>query len=266
MSRTTLFGLSVVVVGYACVAPIWFAFHLWTSKVVSNPRDWNIILDQPIKLAIAPVATLIGFGIPSAVMALPAPTVISFGTKLNWLAVQQGWPIWIYLAQKLLESFVAWFRSMVSMRTEKQKRAETAKYMRRAYLLALGTSAGAHLLYTGLGLAAYYLPGVLSTKLQVQLQPENFFVPPNPFGDEKATTLSNGALWFLQWDLIIGVLATMIWGVAVELSASGKQHGLGAWMKALVEYGAIAAVVGPSGAAVVAVWRRDERVLKTKGE
>lgn len=266
MSRITLFGLSVVVVGYACVAPIWFALHLWTSKVVSNPRDWNIILDQPIKLAIAPIATLIGFGIPSAVMALPAPSVISFDTKLNWSAVQQGWPIWIYLAQKSLEAIAAWFQPMVSMRTEKQKRAETVKYMRRAYLFALGTSAGAHLLYTGLGLAAYFLPGALSTKLQVQLQPENFFIPPNPFGDEKATTLPNGALWFLQWDLVIGVLATMIWGIAVRLSASGTQDDLSAWIKALVEYGIIAAAVGPSGAAVVAVWRRDERALKTKEE
>lgn len=197
-------------------------------------------------------------------MALPAPSVLSFDSKLNWTAAQQGWPLWIYLAQKTIEAVVAWFDPMVSMRTEKQKRAETIKYMRRAYLFALGTSAGAHLLYTGLGLAAYFLPGALSTKLQVQLQPENFFVPPNPFGDDKATMLSNGALWFLQWDLIVGVLATMIWGIAVRLSASGEQDSLGAWIKALIRSSLVAAAVGPSGAAVLAVWNRDELVLKTK--
>lgn len=266
MNGITILGLAIAIVGYACVAPIWFAVHLWTSKVVRSPRDWNIVLDQPIKLAIAPVATLIGFGIPSAMMALPAPSILSFDTKLNWTAAQQGWPLWIYLAQKILEAIMAWFDPMVSMRTEKQKREETVKYMRRAYLFALGTSAGAHLLYTGLGLTAYLLPGALSTKLQVQLQPDNFFIPPNPFGDEKATTLPNGALWFLQWDLVVGVLATMIWGLAVRLSASEKQDDFGAWLKALIKYGVIAAVVGPSGAAVVAIWGRDELALKTKDE
>ncbi len=78
--------------------------------------------------------------------------------------------------------------------------------------------------------------------------------------------MPNGALWFLQWDLVVGVLATMIWGLAVRLSASEKQDDFGAWLKALIKYGVIAAVVGPSGAAVVAIWGRDELALKTKDE
>lgn len=234
--------------------------------MVKNPKDWSLILDKPIRLAIAPIAALIGFGIPSAMMALPAPDFQSFDTKLTWTAIQQGWPLWIYIAQKLLESLAAYFNPMVNMRTEKQKRVETIKYMRRAYLFALSASAGAHLLYVGLGLAAWLVPGALSTKLVVQLQPENFFVPPNPFGDERATTLANGALWFLQWDIIVGMLSTMIWGVAVRLSAVGKVDSFGAWLRALVKYGAIAAATGPSGAAVIAIWGRDERVLKVKKE
>lgn len=248
------------------MAPLFFILHLTTSPVVKNPKDWNLILDQPIRLAIAPMAALIGFGIPSAMMALPAPGFQSFNAKLTWTGIQQGWPLWIFFAQKLLESAAAYFDPMVVMRTEKQKRTETVKYMRRAYLFALGASAGAHLLYVGLGLAAWLVPGALSTKLVVQLQPENFFVPPNPFGDEKASTLPNGALWFLQWDIIVGVLSTMIWGVAVRLSAQGKVDSFGAWISALVKYGAIGAVAGPSGAAVVAIWNRDEDTLKVKKE
>lgn len=262
----TLFGLSVAIVGYACVAPIWFLIHLSTSKVLSNPRDFNIVLDQPIRLALTPLATIIGFGVPSVMMALPAPNVLSFDSKMTWTAVQQGWPIWIYLAQKSLEALVAWHEPMVSMRTEKQKRDETLKYMRRAYLFALMTSAGAHLLFVGSGLVAWLLPNVLSAKLEVQLHPENFFVPVNPFSDEKATTLPNGALWFLQWDLILGVVATMIWGLAVRLSATGQRGSLGSWARALIKYGVIAAAVGPSGAAVVAIWGRDEIALTGKAE
>lgn len=264
--RITILGLAIAIVGYACVAPLYFLIHLSLSKVVSNPRDFNIVLDHPIRLALVPISTVIGFGIPSAAMALPAPNILSFESKMAWTAAQQGWPIWIYLAQKVLETLVSRYDPMVSMRTEKQKRGETLTYMRRAYFFALLTSAGAHLLFVGAGLTAWLLPNVLSSKLQVQLHPSDFFVPVNPFSDEKATTLPNGALWFLQWDLIIGVLATMIWGLAIRLSATKQRGSFTAWARALIKYGIIAGAVGPSGAAVIAVWGRDELALKSKVE
>lgn len=255
-----------MIVGYACVAPLWFLLHLSLSKAASNPKDYNLIINQPVKLALTPIATLIGFGIPSAVMALPAPSILSFQAKQNWIAIQQGWPLWIFLAQKTLEALATQTDSMVVMRTEKQKRLETVKYMRRAYLFALSSSAFAHLAYTGLALAAYFTPELLSTKLQVQLNVDNYIIPPNPFSDVKATTLPNAALWFLQWDLIIGTLVTMIWGVAVLLQSQGKIDDLGAWFSALLRYGVTALAVGPSGAAVLAIWTRDEAAFKEKSE
>lgn len=195
-------------------------------------------------------------------MTLPAPSMQSVDSKLTWTGIQQFWPVWIYVAQKLLETYATSKDPMVAMRTEKQKRVETIKYMRRAYLFALSTSAGAHLLYVGIGTAALFAPQLLSAKLATQCQPENFWVPPNPFRDDiKALTLQDGALWFLQWDLIIGVFATMIWGISIRLSSLGKVGSVRAWVRALFKYGAIASVVGPSGAAVVAVWGRDEAVF-----
>lgn len=266
LDRITFFGLAVALVGYACVAPIYFYFHLLLSKPTRNPKDHNLMLQQPIRLALAPFATAIGFGIPSVMMALPAPSVLSFHWKQTWTALQQGWPIWIFLAQRFLEATVVSVDPMVAMRTEKQKKAETLKYSRRAFKFALAASTGAHLLYTGLGLIAGFAPSLLSSKLQVQLAPENYFIPPNPFGDLQARTLASGALWFLQWDLIIGVLSTMIWGIAVQLNASNKQDSLGAWIFSLLKYGLLALIVGPAGAAVMAIWKRDEAIFKEKAD
>lgn len=256
----------MALVGYACVAPIYFYLHLLLSKVARTPKEYNLIVQQPIQLALAPFATAIGFGIPSIMMALPAPSVLSYYWKQTWTALQQGWPIWILLAQRVLEAAVVSADPMSAMRTEKQKKAETLKYSRRAFRFALMTSTSAHLLYTGLGLVAAFAPSLLSSKLQVQLAPENFFIPPNPFSDLRARTLATGAMWFLQWDLIIGVLSTMIWGVAVELFASNRQDSLGAWIVSLLKNGLIALVVGPAGAAVLAIWRRDEAILKRKAD
>lgn len=197
-------------------------------------------------------------------MTLPAPNFLPYDTKQFLIALQQFWPVWIYASQKLLETLLSTINPMLSMRTERQKRDETVAYMRRAYLFALVSSAGAHLLFITSGLTAWLAPSLLSSKLRYQLAPENFLIPVNPFADVKAAGLADGALWFLQWDLILGVLATMIWGVAVRLSMNGRVDSGVAWARALIKYGVIAAVVGPAGAAVVAVWGRDEIVLEEK--
>lgn len=199
-------------------------------------------------------------------MTLPAPSILSYENKQLLTAIQQFWPISIYLSQKILETIAQSVNPMLSLRTERQKRDETVKYMRRAYLFALSSSALGHMTYTALGLTAWLMPSILSSKLRHQLAPENFLIPVNPFADVKASSLADGALWFLQWDLILGVLSTLIWAIAVRLSMSGRVDGFGAWIRALVKYGGISLVVGPVGAAVVAVWGRDEIVLGEEKE
>lgn len=194
-------------------------------------------------------------------MTLPAPSILSYETKQLLTAIQQFWPLSIYLAQKILETIAQSVDPMLSLRTERQKRDETVKYMRRAYLFALASSALGHMAYTSFGLTAWLFPSLLSSKLRHQLAPENFLIPVNPFADVKASNLADGALWFLQWDLIIGVLSTLIWAIAVRLSMSGRVDRFGAWIRALVKYGGISFVVGPVGAAVIAIWGRDEIVL-----
>jgi len=259
--RTTLFGISVAIVGFACVAPLWFAIHLWSSPTVVNPKDYQLIVGQPIELAIAPISIILGFGLPSLVMCLPAPDLISFESKQTWAGIQQGWAIWIGLVQLALTAIVMSVNQKATILTDADKKVKTIKYLRRAYAFALASSAGAHLASWSLPLLAYAFPVLFSPTYLPQLQPSRIFVPVVPFGSEQVKTLADGALGFLQWDLITGTVATLLWGLTLRIYAKNEVATPIQWIIGLVKVAVIATLVGPAGAAVIAIWGRDELVF-----
>lgn len=213
-------------------------------------------------LATAPLSILIGFGLPSILMCLPAPTMVSFETKQTWTGIQQGWSIWIGITQFILTSAVFSFDQKASVVTESDKRVKTLKYLRQAYMFAILSSAGSHIAAWGLPLLAYAFPVLFSPVYLPQLQPARIFLPVLPFGPNKVGVLADGALGFLQWDTIVGVTATLLW--ALTLRASVKQENA---IPVQTLSGAIKIVIttlalGPCGAAAVAMWSRDELVFE----
>ncbi len=154
----------MAIIGYACVAPLWFALHLWLSPTAADPKDYQLIVDVPVKLAIAPISTLIGFGLPSLLMCLPAPNIISFETKQTWAGIQQGWSIWIGLTQLVMTVVVLSVDQRASILPESDKRAKTIKYLRRAYVFAIASSAVSHAVAKALPWAAVAFPTLFSPK------------------------------------------------------------------------------------------------------
>lgn len=251
----------MAIIGYACVAPLWFALHLWLSPTATNPKDYQLIVDVPVKLAIAPISILVGFGLPSLLMCLPAPDVISFETKQTWAGIQQGWAIWIGITQFILSTVAMTVDQRASILTEADKRSQTIKYLRRAYAFAIASSAGSHLGAWILSLLAYAFPVLFSTKYLSQLQPAHIFVPVWPFGPHEVSTLADGALWFLQWDIVVGVTSTLLWGLVLRGAAKQDKTTVLQFVVGAVKTGIVTVVLGPCGAAAVALWARDEMVF-----
>lgn len=266
VNRTTLFGLGVAIVGYACVAPLWFAAHLWISPTVVDPKDHQLMVDIPVKLALAPISILLGFGLPSLLMCLPAPTVVSFETKQAWTGIQQGWPIWIGLTHFLLTTLVLTVEQRASVLTESDKRTKTIKYLRQAYAFAVMSSAGSHLAAISLSLLAYAFPVLFSSTYLPQLQPDRIFIPVVPFGQPEVKVLADGALWFLQWDIVVGVAASLLWALTLRIAAKREHATLVGTIVGVVKVAIITAILGPCGTAAVAVWGRDELVFRRSGD
>src|SRR5947207_2991346 len=119
ITASTLLGILLQNIGFGCIAPIWMVVHLATSPTVVDP-DVEELVVRPLQLAVAPISILVAYGVPSVMMCLPAPAMISFDAKQGWTGAQQLWPIWTALAQVVLTTSVTIFNPMVNVITEDQ--------------------------------------------------------------------------------------------------------------------------------------------------
>jgi hypothetical protein len=236
------------------------AIHLLTSPTVHDP-DADDLVVNPVQLAVAPFSIILGYGIPSVMMCLPAPAKTSFDAKQGWAGAQQLWPIWIAITQIILSTLVAVFDPMVNVVTEDERKAKTLKYLRYAFTFALALSTAGHLTSWGLCLLAYAFPVLFSDKYAAVMQPSLVFWPVWPFGSRQAATLADGALWFLQWDLITSGAAVLLWAYTLRVGVEGREVSFWQWTAGLTLAVIAAVFVGPVGSAVLALWARDEIVI-----
>jgi len=87
-------------------------------------------------------------------------------------------------------------------------------------------------------------------------------MPEMPFGSHKVSTLADGALPFLQWDIVVGVTATLLWGLTLRVAAKHEQASPFQILAVAIRLGIVAIALGPCAAAAVALWIRDEMVFK----
>lgn len=258
---TTLLGLAVAVIGFAVAAPLFFAYQLYASPTVSTPAAHNLLPVDPLAVALIPVGILIGFGFPSLVMTLPAPGVLSFDSKQLWTGIQQGWTFWILLVTIGLTMVIPALNNQTYVGSTEGTQAKVTKNLRRAYIFALASGALAYMLPLLICSLATLFPPLFAEPYRSQLQLSNVFTLPNPFGDLKVATLADGALWFLQWDTFVGVVSVMLWGLTVRIAGSNEAATTNEWMTGLLKITAIMLVLGPTAAAVISVWARDELTL-----
>ncbi|RMZ92026.1 hypothetical protein DV736_g768, partial [Chaetothyriales sp. CBS 134916] len=262
LTATTLFGLAVAIVGFACVAPLYFALHLYFSPTAVNPQPFTLLTASPLQITLAPFAILIGFGLPSLIMALPAPTILTFSTKQLWTGIQQGWPLWIAISQIVLTVLVSPGDTSAFIIPSNEIAAKTLKRLRSVYLFALFFGIGAHLIPLFFGALAQLFPVLFAPPYNAQFLPSHFLIPVNPFGDYQAGTLADGALPFLQWDTIVGVISVALWGLSLRTLAKHENATSRRVVSNAIKLAILALIIGPAGAAVVAVWARDELVLR----
>lgn len=234
--------------------------QLAQSPTVNVERAQDILAD-PVQIMLAPISVIIGYIVPSIVMCLAAPTTISFETKETWTAIQQGWPLWIYINQHVL-TFFAQISSTYSTGFEEEDIPLVRRRLCLAYGFALLSSATGHLISWFLCLLAYVFPVVFNPSFAEALQPYKVFLPEPPFPPTRANNLGDGALWFLQWDVFVGSASVLLWALTLRVAAKGETATVAQGIRDLVLVGAIAAFVGPAGCAVAAMWSRDNLVLK----
>lgn len=131
-----------------------------------------------------PLAMFLGYMIPLIFAAIPAPTLVSYRTKQQLIALWQGWPVYTTL--------IMWIA-----RTMSYKGYTRYQQLRSAYIFALACSTGGH----------FWL---LWSSWQANIS-HHVYLPPSPWGKQQVATLDAGVLRFLQWDYTWSALAMLVW-------------------------------------------------------
>ncbi|KAI5202544.1 hypothetical protein E4T39_04601 [Aureobasidium subglaciale] len=254
VSFTTAYGLLFQALGIGIVGPIFLAFSplgdISTSAVLTH---YTAEINAIIPAAIA------GITIPTILMSLHVPTTISLEHKIDLIRLWQFFPLLFRLSQRVWSSLVlvrvTTYRDEISEKNpESQRRA-----FGRVYKFGLCCAAVPHLSTVAVSLTALLFPTFFSTP--TAFHPANLFLPVSPFSGKQASTVGQGAHWFLQWDMTLMFITYLIWAyfahIKVKYPASGVISG-----SLILRLMGCSLLFGPMGAALLAIWERDDVVLK----
>ncbi len=79
--------------------------------------------------------------------------------------------------------------------------------LRKAYLFGFAISTVIHVAALSISLASILTPGMFATGYLALLRPSRVFIPVSLFSTVQVSSIGEGALYFLQWDDLVGSTA-----------------------------------------------------------
>jgi hypothetical protein len=256
---------------FTVTIPLWLFLHVLTSPVAKpflGSHANNVLLISTLNLKILPGAIILGYIIPTVLMALPSPSVTSPFEHQKYVALWQPFPVWCVAIQTAIRyvcNIVGGTVPEGDSNKDKLTSLGTSylKFAWHVYRFIIGLCLITHLP----ALLISILPPTAfpnSTPLLQSLSQHSFaevYVPYFPTLTHQVPNFATGVHVFLQWDLYIGSSAMLLWGVLLHRNVTGLLEGRGKdgmiWMKTLGKIGLWTVLAGPTGALAVLLWERD---------
>ncbi|KAI4746408.1 hypothetical protein E4T50_03268 [Aureobasidium sp. EXF-12298] len=258
VSLTTAYGLLFQGLGIGVVGPIFFLFSPLGDKstspvLVHHKTDVDAIIP----------ATIGGIIVPTILMSLHAPTVISFEQKIDLIRLWQFFPLLFRLIQRAWSSFF-----LVQLKTYRDELAEKSprnqrQALRRVYIFGLCCAAIPHIGTIAISMISLLFPKFFANNIAAQFHPANLFIPVSPFSGKQAGSVGEGAHWFLQWDMTLMFLTYLVWAYFAVVKVIYPKSGVFS-TSLLVRLAGWSLLFGPMGAALLAIWERDDIVFKVE--
>jgi hypothetical protein len=251
-----IFGLMAQVFTFAFATPLILGLQLGCSITARRPHADNIRIPRSV-LAVLPLIFVVGFMVPTNMMVLPAPSVISVDFKQIAIAIWQPWPAYVSIlstaAYYVLSPFFA-----------NNHRASMSS-LRWVYAFAFINASLSHLVSWIVSLATIAVPMVFEKRFAEALHPGNVFFIPLPWSGLTVDNVGHGVHVFLRWDYMIGSAGVLVWAVSLYTIAHKQILSTVSWPSLLFKITILTLVAGPAGAAVELVWERDELVFSETG-
>ena len=236
--------------------PIYMAIHLSTSPTVSSHETSDLLFDVS-ELASIPFSMLIGYVVPSILMALPAPSVLGFDLKQSLIATWQVFPIWVGLLQQILPYIFSRFGITFKRANFPRSASQQWIGIARVVYAGLFIFAGAvHMSTLTLIASSQLFPGLYEP--EHPFDPSTVFMPASISASTKMPSIGAGALQLLQYDFFVGSAAFTIWASTLFMSRKRNANFLWQWMTQALWLMLLTALVGPFGYVTACIWARDE--------
>ena len=238
---------------FAFATPLLLGLQLGCSITASRPRADNIRIPRVV-LAVLPFVFAVGFMVPTHMMVLPAPSVLSVDWKQIAIAIWQPWPAYVSILTTVLYFVLSPFFS-------NNQRASMSS-LRWVYAFAFANAGLSHLVSWIVSLASVLTPALIDDRFLDALHPCKVFSIPLPWSGLKVDTLAEGVHVFLRWDYMIGSAGVLLWALSLHSVAHKQLLSTVSWTGLLIKVILLTVLVGPTGAAVELIWERDELVFR----
>lgn len=260
--RTGTLGFIFQNITYTVSVPIYLIIHLLTSPVSNdNPAAAALAIDAQ-DLFVFPLSVTGAFVVPTVLMCLPAPAMLSAASHYTWQAIWQIFPVTQSATHKLYKRITAplSFKHNFHEQLDDIYRATALlSFVPQTALLVVAATPAALVP----DVVIRYVPG-LSKELFQSIDLANAFVPYLPWNSPVYTSLSSKVVsakglpelvkLFLQWDVYLGGTSLLVWSVFVYSVARPDKRFLSSTLPKIAVYTVLG---GPVGAATMLLWERD---------
>jgi phosphate starvation-inducible membrane PsiE len=256
------FGFFIQNITFVVTAPWWAFIHILTSPAAAPfPGSFssNVLAISKLDLAILPVSIILGYLVPSILMTLPSPAVVSAIQHQQAIALWQPFPIWCVIFQISLRYVGSIFVGSKESATKTPHISLAASYVSSAahvYRFIIGLCMITHLPALAIALLPYSNFSNSHPIVQNLAKAEfaATYIPYLPVLTTQVESFAAGVHAFLQWDMYIGATAMLVWGIYLHQNAAKEKS----VAKLLGKVGVWTLLAGPSGALAVLMWERDE--------
>ncbi|MCJ1300474.1 hypothetical protein MMC08_003271 [Hypocenomyce scalaris] len=255
-------GLLIQNLAYAVITPLYLILHLSTSPTTISPSPADISVDI-FNLISIPISITIGYVLPAVLLALPAPSVLTFGRKQILMAIWQVFPISVDLLQRIIPVI----SSTILKGTDKRPTPPTSRAMgyiramRGVYLFALILSGFTHISAMTLTATSKFFSGLFAPEYVGIFNPSRVFFPRTISTATQMPSIGHGTLMLLQYDGLIGSASLLIWASALFVRAYGRRRIFDRWLSLVAANVLLTGLMGPVGCVVALIWARDELLL-----
>ncbi|CAD0115485.1 unnamed protein product [Aureobasidium uvarum] len=257
-SLTTAYGLLFQGLGIGVIGPIFLAF-----TPVGKQSTSHVFVNHKTDIDAMIPATIGGIIVPTILMSLHAPTIVSLEQKVDLIRLWQFFPLLFRLGQRVWTSFI-----LVRLSTYKDELAEKSprnqrRAFRRVYIFGLCCAAIPHVSTIAVSITSLLFPTFFANNIPAEFHPTNLFIPVSPFSVKQAGTVGEGAHWFLQWDMTLMFLTYLVWAYFAVVKVIYPSSGVLS-TSLLLRLAGWSLIFGPMGAAMLAVWKRDDIVFEAE--